>query len=244
MSNTNRTLIIAEAGISHQGYLDDALGLVAAAKLGGADIVKFQSYDPSKILGKDSPYFDEASRAQLSQDDHVEVKKYCESIGIEYGLSIFHREQIEWTEKIGLRRYKIASRAARDKGLLQDIAGTRKPIIMSTGMLQPHEIRDALDLFIGEVPVTLMYCICDYPTPAEKIDFKEMRALSRFGVDIGFSCHCPSKYVPAAAVACGARAVEMHIKPQHYNGCDASSSLDIREFVESVEIIRQIERFL
>lgn len=239
---TRRVFVIAEIGINHGGDLMRAIEMVLKAKTAGADMAKFQTYDPNQLLGPQSPFFREACRAQLPLDEHAHLKQVCERNGIEWGISLFHAQDVGWTERLGMKRYKVASRAALDKNLLREINRTEKPVILSTGLLEtPRAIGEAMEQ-LRDCELSLLYCRCNYPTRPEDVDLTAMQALGQHARRIGFSSHCPSPYPTLAAVAKGALVTENHVTLSRARpGCDMSSSLEFEEFGEMVKAIRLME---
>lgn len=238
-----KVFVIAEAGINHFGDMDVAKKLIAESAAAGADMVKFQHYSPEAILGPDSPFLGEARKCQFSRDQHEELKAECESKGVEWGVSLFHAGDVEWTEKIGMKRYKVASRASLDKHLLYEINRTKKPVFMSCGLLTNYDfVMQAVNI-LRDCQTTLLYCRCQYPTSVEDIELREMRNLFGFTGRVGFSSHCPIPEVSVAAAANGASVIENHVAmSRDVAGCDIPSSVTIHEFRGMVGAIRQIQR--
>lgn len=236
-------LIIAEIGINHHGDMDVAKMMIDRSKECGADIAKFQSYDPVSILGADNLFLAEAKKAQFSKAQHRDLKQYCDRVGIEYGCSVFHPEDVKFFEDIGLKRYKIASRSASNKRLLDHIADTRKPVIFSTGMCSADDIGYACRVF-GE-NLSLLYCVSKYPTQLEDVNLDALELLKPYSRSVGFSSHCPYISPTIASVCRGGKITENHVVLQGYEtGCDAPSSIDFRAFGAMVKSIRELERVL
>jgi N,N'-diacetyllegionaminate synthase len=243
MQVRQRAFLIAEIGINHGGSLGAAKRMVQLAKDAGADMAKFQLYRPAVILGKSSPYFAEASNAQLKKADHVELKAFCESIGIEYGVSLFHVDHILWAEQIGLKRYKVASRSITDMGLLNAINKTKKPVIISTGMAIARDVKKALQWTDECASQTLLYCVSAYPTLLKNMSLSGAQFYEQFVPRVGISSHCPNIAPAIAAVARGASVVEHHVCfSRNDAGCDVPSSLTFEEFHQMSTIIRDLEK--
>lgn len=240
-----KTTIIAEIGINHAGDVKKAKAMVVAAKAAGADIAKFQHYNPEKILGKNSPYLKEASECQLTRFDHQDIANFCRTIGIEWGMSVFHAEDLLWMEQSEIKRYKISSRSMLDRDLLREVNKIGKPIIMSTGMSESiSDVGKAVAL-LADCDVTLLYCVCRYPARVGDCNFKFMQELKSLASNVGFSSHCPNIVPTLFAVANGATTVENHVTmSKTQRGCDISSSLDFTEFSLMVDQIRTMERLL
>jgi len=235
--------MVAEIGINHGGDESVARDMILAAKSSGADVAKFQWYRPLEVLGHDSPYLAEATKCQFSEETHARLKAFCDEIGIEWCCSIFHLDQVDIMERLGMRRYKIASRSARNMPLLYEVARLRKPILLSTGMLELAEIPRILDILAG-CDVTLMHCISKYPTRPNEARVERVRVLrDRYGVPVGFSSHCPNPAPTVMAVsAYGACATENHVVfSREQPGCDVSSSITFDELASMAGQIRHIK---
>lgn len=240
MVKTKTVTVIAEIGISHGGNMSHATNSIYAAKMAGANIAKFQWYRADEVLGADSPFFDEANRAQFTREQHEELKAYCETLGIEWGCSIFHPDQVELVEDMGIKRYKVASRSMRDVPLLHEIAKTGKPVLLSTGGHTLIDIEESLKE-LRRNDVTLLHCVPMYPTPLEYVDLHRLKMLKAFGKPLGFSSHCPAVAPTLAAVMAGAEVVENHVAFPGYKGCDAASSIGFDRLEELVTSIREME---
>ena len=261
-----RVTCIAEIGINHFGDMQLAKEMIDLSKESGADIAKFQIYRPEEILGVDSPYFKEAKKAELSKEQHTELKEYCDSKEIEWCASVFHPDLVSFTENLGIKRYKIASRSVKHLELLQSINETKKPVIMSVGNCIDSDIIKAINTLRDCNDITILYCICNYPTNIRVISLDDMDWLraryvpssKRIGPTsgnpgtsssfarargVGFSSHCPKIAPSIAAVARRACTIEHHVvKYKTMKGCDVSSSLTFKEFGRLVKYIREIEQ--
>lgn len=241
----NNVFAIAEIGINHGGDPMVAAKMIRAAKAAGANQAKFQSYRAAELLGIDHPCYAEADKAQMSPLNLVSLSAICDSVGIEFGLSIFHPDQVDFCENgLHLKRYKVASRAALNIDLLREIGQTKKPVIMSCGMTGPGVALDDAMRALDGCPVTLLECICKYPAPIDAFDPMKMKALGyEYGVPYGFSSHCPLQGPTIAAVAHGASVIENHILPDDgsYKGCDAASSMPMQEYAAMLKYIREME---
>ena len=215
--------------------------MISEAKKAGATSVKFQKYDPIKLLGKDSPYLGDAR--QLSWEELRELKQYADGLDIEWFCSVFAPEDVQKVEDIGVRRHKVASRAVNDLELLGEINKTRKPVFMSTGLSKPDEVRKALDA-LRDCSVTLLYCVAKYPTPIDGFDFWQMfRLANDFKLPVGLSSHCNEIWPSVKAVSLGAVAVEQHVTiNKQWVNCDTTSSLDFTQLRQLVDITKNLER--
>ena len=216
----NHTLIIAEAGVNHNGSLELAKKLVNAAYESGADIVKFQTAKLSSLVTKTAPtaeYQQENMGQELSQaemlkklllsfDDFRELSQYCKSVGIQFLSTPFDLESIDFLEEIGCPFWKIPSGEITNLPYLERLARTEKPIIMSTGMCTLEEVSDAVDILkqnhAGKI--ILLHCTTQYPAPYSEVNLNAMQTLQKeFGFEVGYSDHTKGIEVPVAAVAMG-----------------------------------------
>lgn len=236
------TKIIAEIGINHQGNVQRAKAMAASALECGADIAKFQLYRPALILGYKHPAFKEASQAQLTKKEHVELKAFCDEIGIEYCVSLFHFNDVDFTEKLGVKRYKVAARSTRDYNLLSSINKTKKPVIGSFNTFDKRRIEKFLDA-LEDCHVTLCYATDSYPTPIYDVAMGIMESFRAFKVPVGFSSHCPLLAPSLMAAAKGAAVLENHVcETRTQEGVDISSSLEFTEYRHMVSLIRSMGR--
>ena len=233
--------LIAEIGINHQGSMEMAKQMIRASKASGADVVKFQWYDPVEILGKDNSNLDEASKAQFTIGQHRELKAFCEFTGIEYLCSVFNPKQVQPLEDMGVKRYKIASRAALNNDLIRAVASTKKPVIVSTGLCDSYRLKVIARNLQNSI-TTFLYCICKYPTPLKDINLGRMIMLAAHSGNVGYSNHCPSIVPSICAANMGAVVIENHVvlSPEQV-GCDVSSSLTFEQFSEMSRCVRQAE---
>ena len=188
-------LIIAEAGVNHNGSLAMAKQLADAAKAAGADIVKFQTAKPELVISEKAEYqkaetgeaesqLEMCKRIHLTFDEHARLKEYCDSIGIAYLSTPFDLDSIDFLEQLGTPLWKVPSGEITNLPYLEKIAATKKPVILSTGMSMLSEIEDALSVLEdgGAGPITLLHCNTEYPTPAEDANLRAMLDIQkRFG---------------------------------------------------------------
>lgn len=257
-----KVLIIAEAGVNHNGNIDIAKKLVDSAKESGADVVKFQTFKPEKIVTQnaskakyqqENTHINESQKSMLSKlalsnDDFIELKQYCEAVGISFLSTPFDIESIEFLNEIGCRYWKIPSGEVTNYPYLVKIAQTKKPVIMSTGMCDFNEINDAIETLekFGTKKITLLHCNTMYPTPFEDVNLNAMNALTKkFNCPIGYSDHTEGIEVPIAAVAIGATVVEKHFTlDRKMQGPDHKASLEPPELKQMIDSIRNIEKAL
>ena len=222
-----RTIIIAEAGVNHNGSLDTALKMIDAAKEAGADIVKFQTAKPEKVISRyadKAEYQKETTGAEESQlemckrihlrfDDYKVLKSYCEKVGIQFLSTPFDLDSIAFLEELGCSLWKVPSGEITNLPYLEKIAQTRKEVILSTGMSDLEEVRAAVNILKdgGATKISLLHCNTQYPTPYRDVNLKAMLTLrDTFHCSVGYSDHTLGIEVPIAAVAMGASIIEKH----------------------------------
>ena len=255
-------LIIAEAGVNHNGNLDLALKMVDEAKRAGADIVKFQTAIPEKVIskyadkaeyqkkatGNEESQLEMCKRIHLKLSDYDIIKKYCEEVGIEFLSTPFDLESIDYLEKLGMRLWKIPSGEITNLPYLIKIAKTGKPVIMSTGMAELKEVEEAVNVLKenGAGEITLLHCTTEYPAPFESVNLRAMNTLrEKFGTEVGYSDHTVGFEAAVAAAVLGASVIEKHFTLNHnMEGPDHKASLEPEEFEVMVNNIRLIEKAL
>ena len=252
--------VIAEAGVNHNGDLSMAKRMIDAAKDAGVDAIKFQLFDPDKMV---TPYAAKAGyqsdveaetqlemlrKLKLTENDVVELAKYAESKGLMFLCSAFDEESVDLLEEIGVPAYKIASSEITNHPLLEHVAAKRRPILLSTGMSTINEVREALDVIQrrGNNQVILLHCISEYPASVESLNLKVINLLRQtFKLPVGFSDHSLEVLAPAIAVALGACVIEKHFTlSRSLKGPDHKASLEPHELREMVRLIRLTERML
>lgn len=256
------TLIIAEAGINHNGDIGLAKEMIDIAKKCGADIVKFQTGKADKLVsryaekaeyqkantGAKESQLDMLKKLILPFEDFVQLEKYCRSVGIPFLSTPFDLDSITFLNTLDMPFWKIPSGEITNLPYLINIGKTGKPVIMSTGMADIQEIRDAIYWLkkTGCHEIKLLHCNTEYPTPYEDVNLKAMQTLREtFGVEVGYSDHTQGIEVPVAAVAMGATMIEKHFTlDRNMEGPDHLASLEPGEFAQMVRAIRNIERSL
>lgn len=256
----NRVLIIAEAGVNHNGSLYNAKKLVDAAKAAGVDIVKFQTFDVDSMTSKNADMAeyqkenigmvksqkDMLLELTLSKDEFRNLSEYCTEQNIKFLSTPFDIESIHFLNELGCDIWKIPSGEITNYPYLVEIAKTGKPIILSTGMCELAEIEAALNLLKenGAGEVSLLHCTTEYPTPYEDVNLKAMQTLKdKFGLRVGYSDHTKGVEVPIAAVAMGAIIIEKHFTlDKNMEGPDHKASLEPHELKQMVDSIRNIEK--
>lgn len=256
---TKKVLIIAEAGVNHNGSLELAKKLIDVAKECGADIVKFQTAKLESLVSKCAPMAeyqknnigqvksqkDMLKELLLSFNDFVELKRYCDEKQIEFLSTPFDIDSIYFLNDM-VNVWKVPSGEITNLPYLIEIAKTKKPVILSTGMSEMHEIEDAVRVLRqnGTEKITLLHCNTQYPTPYEDVNLNAMNQLKEeFEVEVGYSDHTQGIEVPVAAVAMGATVIEKHFTlDKNMEGPDHKASLDPKELKDMVCAIRNIEK--
>ena len=257
-----RTLIIAEAGVNHNGKLEIAKELAYAAREAGADIVKYQTAKLTSLVsryaemaqyqkentGENTSQREMLSHLLLSYDEFEELYRYCEEIGIKFLSSPFDIESIRFLNNLGMEFWKIPSGEITNYPYLVEIAKTRKDIVLSTGMSNCTEILDCISVLKehGAGRLTLMQCNTQYPTPYEDVNLNAMKTMRELtGLSVGYSDHTEGIEVPIAAAALGASVIEKHFTlDRNMKGPDHKASLEPGELKAMVSAIRHIEKAL
>lgn len=257
----NRVMIIAEAGVNHNGDLDTAKRLVDAASKAGANAVKFQTYRTELLAvrdaikaeyqyrntGKNLSQYEMLKELELSYDSFKELSLYCASRNIMFLSSPFDETSMEYLDQLGVEIIKIPSGEITNYGYLKKAASLQKPIILSTGMSTMEETREALDLLDeGGQDITLLHCTSAYPTPMEEVNLNAMSHMKQvFSRNVGYSDHTMGIEVAIAAAALGACVIEKHMTlDKTMPGPDHRLSLEPTEFKLMVDSIRNIEMAL
>ena len=245
--------IICEIGINHNGNMGRAHDMIQEAKRRGADVAKFQIYVPERILDLSLPIirenWDVIKAAELSFGNVSFLKKVCNEAGIEFMASVFHPDRVEWTERIGMKRYKIASRSMYNKELAQAIFKTRKPAIISYGYFDGHY--DALRSIdrdwevLGFRPLyKTLYCVSEYPTPLNRVHLRRGTFFGSSCYD-GFSDHTVGITASVMAMSLGATIIEKHFTlDRGLPGPDQVCSIEPDELRDLCHMRDEIEEML
>jgi N,N'-diacetyllegionaminate synthase len=256
IGNDHPVYIIAEGCDNHLGNIVAAKEMALQARLAGADAVKFQHHIPGEEMlpdipmsdNFDMPLFEFLEKYALTLEQHMEIKAYCESIGIQYLCTPFSRQAAQELNGIGIEAFKIGSGEMTDLPTLERIAAFGKPMIVSTGMSAFDEIDRTYNALLKlNVPLVLMNCVSEYPPVYEDINLRVINMMiERYPMAvIGHSDHTPDLYTCFAAVALGAKVIEKHvILDKRQPGPDQSVSIDFFELASLVEGIRKIEASL
>lgn len=263
VGDNNPVFMIAELSANHSGDFDVAVETIKAMKDAGADAVKFQTYTPDTItLDCDNEYFkinqgtiwDGRTLYDLYQDAYMpwewqqKLKKIAEKLGLIAFSSPFDKTAVDFLEDMDMPAYKIASFEITDIPLIEYVASTGKPVIISTGIAELKDIELAVETCImeGNDQIALLKCTSSYPAPLEEINLNTIPNLKNtFNTVIGLSDHTVGNSVPAAAVALGAKIIEKHfILDRNLGGPDSEFSLEPKEFKNMVESVREVEKAL
>lgn len=256
-----KTIIIAEAGVNHNGKIGIAKKLIKYASDAGADYIKFQTFEASKLVSssakkavyqklddntKNENQLSMLKSLELSPDDHNTLIKECKNNNIKFLSSAFDIEGLEYLNNIGLDFFKVPSGELTNLPYLQRLSSIGKPIILSTGMANLDEIRSAMKILtkgISKKKITILHCNTEYPTPMRDVNLRAMENISKeFGCKVGYSDHTLGIEVPIAAVAMGANVIEKHFTlDRKLVGPDHVSSLEPKELESMVNSIRNVE---
>lgn len=257
-----KTLIIAEAGVNHNGSLETARQLIDVAAEAGADYVKFQTFKANKLVTKtaaraeyqntntkdSASQYEMLQKLELSEADHLELVAYCQGKKINFLSTGFDLDSLEFLSRLGITVAKIPSGEITNLPYLEKAAALFPEIILSTGMATIEEIKDAFQTLVNaganRSTVTILHCNTEYPTPMEDVNLKAMLHIeNELGTAIGYSDHTLGIEVPIAAVALGATVIEKHFTlSRSLPGPDHRASLEPAELAAMVLAIRNIEK--
>lgn len=259
----SKVLIIAEAGVNHNGNLENAFKLIDAAVDAGVDYVKFQTFKSENLVSKsakkadyqiqntgnsaDSQY-EMLKKLELSHENHELLIDYCKQKNIQFFSTAFDLDSLQYLKEIGLDLVKIPSGEITNLLYLRKAAQLFNKVILSTGMCTMEDIEAAINVFLAEKiskeNITILHCNTEYPTPMSDVNLKAMLSIQQeFGTDIGYSDHTLGIEVPVAAVALGASVIEKHFTLDNtMEGPDHAASLEPHQLKEMVKAIRNIEQ--
>ena len=255
------TLIIAEAGVNHNGNLETAKQLIETAAEAGADLVKFQTFFADRLVtgsankadyqlqttSTSESQHEMIRKLELSCEMHEELIGHCQQCGIDFFSAGFDPQSVDLLADLGFERFKIPSGEITNLPYLRHIGRIGKPIILSTGMATLREIEDALEVLelsgTSREKVTVLHCNTEYPTPMSDVNLKAMLSIrDSLGVQVGYSDHTLGIEVPIAAVALGATVIEKHFTlDRNLPGPDHNASLEPDALKAMVKAIRNIE---
>jgi N-acetylneuraminate synthase len=261
----DQVIIIAEAGVNHNGDIHKAFKLIDVAVAAGVDYVKFQTFKAENLVSKSAKkaeyqilntknesdsQFEMLQKLELSHNQHEELKKYCREKNTKFFSTAFDLASLDYLSEIGLKLVKIPSGEITNLPYLKKAAFLFEEVIISTGMSTMSEIKDALNVFleagIARDKITILHCNTEYPTPMKDVNLKAMLSIGQeFGVKVGYSDHTLGIEVPIAAVAMGATVIEKHFTlDKNLEGPDHAASLEPNELISMCKAIRNIEQAL
>ncbi len=255
-----KTIIIAEAGVNHNGSVDLAKKMIETAFEAGADFIKFQTFESENLVTNNtklakyqkvgSSEVDQLSmlkKLELSKEEFIEIYRFCTSIGIKFLSTPFDNSSLKILDQFDMDFIKVASGEITNYPFLIEISKRNKPIIFSTGMSTLEEIKDTLTVFtingINKEIITILQCNTQYPTPYDDVNLNAMQEMkARFGTKVGFSDHTLGIEASLAAVAMGASIIEKHFTmDNNLPGPDHKASLNPYQLNDLVNSIRNIE---
>lgn len=262
MPDRQSCMVIAEAGVNHNGRLDIALKLCDAAKKMGADVIKFQTWKTERLItrgvaqagyqventGVEESQFDMLKRLELPYDSFRAIKKYCDTIGLQFASTADEEESLDFLVSLGVPFIKVGSGDIGNISFLRHIGSKGLPVILSTGMstlgdidISVHALREG-----GASDITLLHCTTSYPCAYEDVNLKAMASLREtFHLPVGYSDHTMGQEVSIAATALGAAVIEKHFTlDRRMDGPDHVASIEPDEFAELVKAVRRVETCL
>ncbi len=260
----SKVFIIAEVGVNHNGSLDLAKKLIDAATDTGADAVKFQTFKADRLATKlahkadyqknntsiNESQYEMLKKLELDEDKHKAIIKHCKQKQIMFLSSAFDNESVDMLNDFGMAIFKIPSGEITNLPYLRHVGSLKKPIILSSGMSDLGDIKNALDVLlecgVSKDQLTVLHATTEYPCPIEEVNISAMQSIgANFGVKVGYSDHTKGIEVSIAAVALGACVIEKHFTlDQTMEGPDHKASLEPDEFKSMVRAIRNIEKAL
>lgn len=259
---TEKVLIIAEAGVNHNGDIALAKKLIDAAAEAGVDYVKFQTFNAKKLVSKSAQKADYQKentndavesqlnmlqKLELSKESHLVLIDYCKEKNIRFLSTAFDLDSIDFLNELNIDLWKVPSGEITNLPYLRKLGGLGKPVIISTGMAEMQEIDDAIKVIISAGTkndyITVLHCNTEYPTPMQDVNLTAMNTIKNvFNVHVGYSDHTLGIEIPIAAVALGARVIEKHFTlDKTMEGPDHKASLEPYELKAMVTAIRNIE---
>lgn len=256
----DKVIFIAEAGVNHNGDLDNAIKLIDVAAKAGADFVKFQTFKAKNLVTKQaqkaiyqqenttssSSQFDMLSQLEIPADWYPKLLQRCKEKEIGFLSTGFDLESIDFLDQLGQKYFKVPSGEITHKSLLRRIAQKKKSVIISTGMATMQEIHEAVKVFLEEGltknNITILHCTTAYPTPLNEVNLMAMKTIeNELGVEIGYSDHTLGTAVAIAAVGLGAKIIEKHYTlDKNLPGPDHKASLEPNELIHMVKAIREV----
>jgi N,N'-diacetyllegionaminate synthase len=258
-----RCFVVAEAGVNHDGDVETALALIDAAADAGADAVKFQTFAADRLAaahapkaryqiereqGADESQLEMLKRLELPRDAYVPLLGRCSERGIAFLSAAFDPDAAEFLTALGAPALKVPSGELTNPFLLEAVASSGLPVILSTGMADLDEVRAAVELLVrgGAGDIVVLHCVTAYPATPSESNLRAMATLEQaLGRPVGLSDHTLGTSVPLAAVALGARMLEKHLTlDRSRSGPDHAASLEPNEFAALVAAVREVESAL
>jgi len=259
-SKVEKTIIIAEAGVNHNGKMDIAKKLIDVASAAGADYVKFQTFDVDRLilestqtaeyqkknLKNNISQFSMLKKYQLSLNNHKSLANYCKKKNIKFLSTAFDEKSLELLNKFNLDFIKIPSGEITNFPLLKIISKLKKKILLSTGMASIKEIEKALKVLKRKKKeITILHCTSDYPAELNDLNLNFLHNLKKFGYNIGYYDHSASVITPSIAVSLGCKVIEKHFTLSvKMKGPDHKASLEPLELKKMINYVRQTEKML
>jgi N,N'-diacetyllegionaminate synthase len=259
-----KTIIIAEAGVNHNGDLETAKRLIEVASKAGADYIKFQTFSAEELVAKsarrvdyqiknsniDESQFQMIQRLELKREHHQLLIDYANHCGIKFLSTAFDIKSLEFLDSLGVDLFKIPSGEITNYPYLKAVASYKKKIILSTGMSTLADVDNAMAVLLKfgsrREDITILHCTTEYPAPIEEVNLSAINTLKlSFGVDVGYSDHTLGIVVPISAVSLGASIIEKHFTlDRNMDGPDHKASLEPEELISMINSIRLVEKAL
>ncbi len=256
----HKTIIIAEAGVNHNGKVHLAKKLIDVASKAGADYVKFQTYDVDSLILKNTKtteyqkknlenvisQYSMLKKYQLSLKDHRVLINYTNKKKIKFLSTAFDEKSFELLNKYNLDYIKIPSGEITNYPLLQKISKSKQKVLLSTGMASVEEIKQALNVLKKKIKdITIMHCTSDYPANLKDLNLNFIQKLKRLGFQVGYSDHSSSIITPSIAVGLGCKVIEKHFTlSKKLSGPDHRASLEPKDLFKMIRYVRDTEKML
>ncbi len=256
----NKTIVIAEAGVNHNGNINLAKKLIDVASKAGADYIKFQTFDVDQLILKNTKtagyqkrnlknnisQYQMLKKYQLTDIDHKELLKYSKKKKIKFLSTAFEEKSLSLLKKYKLDYIKIPSGEITNYPFLNQISKLKKKILLSTGMATLDEIKQAIKALRKKKKyITILHCTSDYPANLKDLNLNFIKKLKKLGCEVGYSDHSSSVITPSIAVTLGCKVVEKHFTlSKKLNGPDHKASLEPRELRKMISLIRDTEKML
>jgi N-acetylneuraminate synthase len=259
IGHTQPCFVIAEAGVNHNGDPEQAFALVDAAAAAGADAIKFQTFEASRLVTRDAPkadyqkkndgtaesQYEMLERLQLDRDMHVALIERCRRRGPIFLSTPFDEQSADLLDDLGVALFKLPSGELTNLPFLAHVARKGKPMIVSTGMCNLREVEEAVEVFeeAGNTQFVLLHCVSNYPADPRDVNLTAMHTLqTAFDAPVGYSDHTLGLEIALASVACGACVLEKHYTlDRTLSGPDHAASLEPDELAQMIRGIRNIE---